>query len=286
MSKRIFLSIILSINLWGISSLMAWTGGEDNISCEEGFPAQVEPEGTSISQRINAGESFSSVSYSKPPAAKNVKKKVQQLLDTIPFYGGTYLGIDIAGIAASMFGSDTKSVEVQADVNLRNRYFPVVEIGYAQTDAESTYGTVYNSKGPYFRLGMNYKIKFRNRNESHLYVGARYAFSFFKYDVESVELTDPIWGGSSDPNLSDDIWGGSVPFRLTGVNSSAHWMELVFGVRVKVWKDFMLGWSIRYKQRFSVKDGDMSTPAYVPGFGANKGSTFGITYSVIYKLPI
>ncbi len=275
MSKRILQYIILSTSLLYILPL--------TVSAEDG--RAVAQTHTPIASAMEDMD----IAYTAPrPASStsNVKKKLQALIDTIPFYGGTYLGVDIAGVLGSMLGGDTKSIEVQADVNLKNRYFPVLEVGYAEIEAESEHGTLYNSKAPYFRLGLNYKAKYRNRSENHIYLGARYAFSIFNYDVESMEMYDPIWGGHLDPNLSDDIWGGSVPFSLKGVSSSAHWLELVVGIRAEIWKDFLMGWSVRYKQRLSVKEGDMSSPAYIPGFGENKKNTFGITYSLIYKLPL
>lgn len=214
------------------------------------------------------------------------KERERRLADTIPLFNGVYVGIDIYGIGASLFGSDTKSTEVQVDVNLKNRFFPVMEIGFADTESESEHGTYYTSKGPYFRVGLNYKMKYRNTSESHLYVGARYAFSPFKYNVESLTMTDDVWGTPpSTPNLGDDIWGGSVPFRIQDESTSAHWAELVFGLRAQVWKNFMMGWSVRLKQRLGVGKGDQSEPAFIPGFGENKTTTLGVTYSLIYKLP-
>ena len=215
------------------------------------------------------------------------KKLEKAASDTLPLYGGIYVGADLYGIGAHLFGSDTKSGEVQIDVNLKNRFFPVVEAGYAQTETASEYGTLYKSRGPYFRLGLNYKIKYKNPSESHLYVGLRYGFAPFKYDVESIPIVDDLFGEApGNPNLSDDIWGGSVPFRVEDASGKAQWAEIVFGLRVQVWKNFLMGWSLRYKQRLGNDGLATAPPAYIPGFGENKKSAVGITYSVVYKLPL
>lgn len=274
MNKRIFQFIILSISLLCSGVLPVFATGEDL--------------GGSASPAISGRKEYDFLRAPvSPPISEEAKRKMRKLAaDTIPFFNGVYLGLDIVGMASSLFGSDTKSVEVQADVNLKNRFFPVLEIGYSQTEAESDYGTYYKTQAPYFRLGLNYKMKYRNTSESHLFLGVRYAFSFFTYDVESIELSDPIWGGSTNPNLEDDIWGGSVAFRLKGESSSAHWMEFLGGIRVQVWKQFLIGWTIRYKQRFSLGKGEFSEPAFIPGFGESKKNQFGVTYSLIYKLPI
>jgi len=101
----------------------------------------------------------------------------------------------------------------------------------------------------------------------------------------SSAMTDPLWGGTLNPNISDDIWGGSVPFSIKDQKCTAHWAELILGIRVQIWKDFMMGWSLRYKRRFAVSGNKQAPPDYVPGYGSNGSSTFGGTYSLIYKLP-
>lgn len=214
------------------------------------------------------------------------RKRAAAAADTIPLYGGTYVGMDLYGIGASFFGSDTKSSELQVDVNLKNRFFPVVEIGYAKTEMVSEYGSHYQSRGAYFRVGMNYKIKYKNTSESHIFFGIRYGWSPFKYDVESITIYDGLFGeGPYNPNLSDDIWGGSVPFHEEGMSGSGQWGEVVLGLRAQVWENFLMGWSLRYKRRFGYSGADTAIPAYIPGFGENDTSAIGITYSVIYKLP-
>lgn len=216
------------------------------------------------------------------------KKKLEAAAgDTLPFYGGTYIGVDLYGVGAPLLGSDTKSGEVQLDVNLKNRFFPTVEAGYASTEMVSEYGTHFQSKGAYFRIGLNYKIKYKNPSESHIFVGLRYGFTpSFKYDVESVPISDDLFGeGPANPNLSDDIWGGSVPFRVEGATGSGHWAEIVLGLRAQVWKNFLMGWSLRYKLRLGYSGLSNATPSYLPGFGENEGTAIGITYSLIYKLP-
>lgn len=48
-------------------------------------------------------------------------------------------------------------------------------------------------------------------------VGLRYAATSFKYDVESLAVSDPEYGGSlGNPNLIDGIWGGSLPLTIKG----------------------------------------------------------------------
>nr|WP_320037936.1 DUF6048 family protein [uncultured Bacteroides sp.] len=203
---------------------------------------------------------------------KGQKKVISKIpKEVLPLYNGTFVGVDLYGIGSKAFGGDFLSSEVSVDVNLKNRFFPVVELGYGKVDKNNN-NISYKSSAPYFRIGMDYNLMFKKKSLSHMYIGARYGFTALSYDVKST-------------GLDDDIYPGEVPFEYTGEKTTAHWMELVGGIRAEVFKNVLMGWSLRYKAKISVKDNVHSTPWYIPGFGENKSSTFGITYSLIYKLP-
>ena len=94
-------------------------------------------------------------------------------------------------------------------------------------------------------------------------------------------ITDPIWPGqTSNPDIVDGIWGGSLPYRHTGLKGSMQWFELVAGVRVQIFKDFMMGWTVRKKYKTSSSISEYANPWYVPGFGKYGDSQMGITYSL------
>lgn len=204
-----------------------------------------------------------------------------------PLYNGTYVNVDLYGVGSKLLGGDFLSSEISIDVNLKNRFFPVLELGYGSTDAWNERGTRYKSSAPFFRVGMNYNTMYKKANENHLYVGVRYAMSSVSYDIQSTTLEDPLWGESiGNPNLDDPIWGGYLPqFDHKGLKATMHWFELVAGVRVKIYKDFLMGWSFRMKYRISSSPSQYGDPWYIPGFGTYDTSTMGITYSLIYKLP-
>lgn len=211
----------------------------------------------------------SPVKAQQTPEAGKVKIEEEK----IPLYNGISIGMDLFGIGSKLFGGDFLSSEVSIDANLKNRFFPVIEIGYGHTDAtDDDYGIHYKSSAPYARIGLDYNTMSKKRSDSFLFVGMRYGFTAFKYDVQA-------------PDLQDPIWGGSVPFNYNGISSRAHWMELLVGIKVKIVKNFRMGWTLRYKARFSVKDDINSTPWYIPGYGSNKSTNFGFTYNLIYKLP-
>ena len=206
-------------------------------------------------------------------AQENQKKDVKVEPKIIfPLYNGTFVGLDMYGLGNQIFGNKFETAEISADVNLKNKYFPVLELGYGKTDTEQD-GISYKSSAPYFRIGVNYNMMFKKKSPNYLYLGARYGFSAFSYDVVK------------SSGVTDDIYSGTVPFSYTGEKSNAHWMELLVGIRAQIYKDFFLGWSLRYKAKISAKDNLNTSPWYIPGYGQNKSTGFGVTYSLIYKLP-
>jgi hypothetical protein len=103
---------------------------------------------------------------------------------------------------------------------------------------------------------------YKKQRENHLFVGFRYGASSFNYDVETTPLQDPIWPGqTSNPDIVDGIWGGSLPYRHTGLKGSMQWFELVAGVRVQIFKDFMMGWTVRK----NIKPHHPSVNMLIPG---------------------
>lgn len=222
------------------------------------------------------------------PKRDQKKNKVVEV-DTIPFYNGTYIGVDLYGPGSKLLGSDFMSSEVSIAVNLKNKFIPTIEFGMGGTDTWSETGIHYKSKAaPFFRIGVDYNTMAKKKEKnSYLYVGLRYAFSSFKYDVSTMPAGDPIWGDViGNPSLEDDYWGGSVPFSHLGMKGSVQWLEIVVGVKVRIYKNFNMGWSVRMKYKTSASTGEYGDPWYVPGYGKFKSNNMGITYSLIYKLPL
>ena len=47
-----------------------------------------------------------------------------------------------------------------------------------------------------------------------------------------------------------------------------------------------MGWSVRMKYKTKASTGEYGDPWYVPGYGKFISNNMGITYSLIYKLPL
>lgn len=207
--------------------------------------------------------------------AQEIKILSEDKEEELPFYQGLMVGVDVSGLASKAFGSDAFSSEISIHANLKNRFFPVVEIGYGKTDTTGEETNIhYQTSAPFFRVGMDYNVFYKKPHlPGYFTVGLRYGFSSFTYDMQSPDLVDPNWGHTS------------ISVTYNDVKSNAGWLELVLGMKTQVYKDFYMGFTVRYRARQSMKKHENTEPYYIPGYGRGKTSNFGITYSLSYRLP-
>ncbi len=209
------------------------------------------------------------------PATMHAQEKSETSKSIDLSFNGIGVSADLFGFAYSLL-DDYTSAELAIEANLGNRIYPIFEagLGWCDTTDETTL-IHYKAKAPYYRVGINYNF-FTNEEkpdpDHYIYGLARFAWSNFKYDVNTPPITDPVWGGQASLALSD-------------VDGSCSWAEIGAGIKVKIAKGFHMGWSIRYKVRINQEKGPNSNMWYIPGYGANKSTCFGGTYSLIYEIP-
>ena len=184
---------------------------------------------------------------------------------------GFYLSADAFGYIYPLFVQDKYySAEVSLTANLKNRFFPVVEAGVGYTDMVSQlYSIGYSTRAPYYRVGMDYNMQYKDNKPGYIYLGARVGYTAFKYTVDAPSLVDPVWGDE-------------VPVSFVDVPSRAVWAEAVGGVRAEIVKNFYMGWSLRYKYLFLKGNMAHGGPWYIPGFGTGKKASLGATYTLSY----
>jgi hypothetical protein len=191
--------------------------------------------------------------------------------DTIPFFRGMAVSADLAGAGMLMF-SDYGQYEAALRINLKDTYFPIIELGIGKADHKDDVTKLsYNTSAPYARIGIDFNLM-KNRHDAYrLYGGIRYAYTKFKFDLFHPGLGDPVWGGVSE-------------YRADNVSCYYHWLEFVFGVDAKIWGPIRLGWSARYRRRILHDDGTVGNMWYVPGFGKQGSSRMGATFNIIFEI--
>ena len=200
-------------------------------------------------------------------SAQGLKQQTEHP-DTTRFFRGLQVMADVVG-PIQLAVSDYGQYEAALRINFKDKYFLVFELGYGTANHEDDPVThvVYKTSAPYGKVGMDFNIMKNKHDIYRVYIGARYAFTTFKYDVASPVLTDPVW---KDP----------AAIQLNNVSASYHWAEL----DAKIWGPLHLGWSVRYRRRLAHNDGESGNVWYVPGFGKTGNSRLGGTFNIIINL--
>lgn len=206
-----------------------------------------------------------------PAASRKKEKKPKQ---EYPLVNGLMVGVDLFEPVSMLFGQSYGGYEASVELDLKNRFFPIWEfgIGRANNTPEDMNFTYVGKPALYNRIGMNYNFTYGGKSPNFFTAGFRYGFSSFKYDIEDI-------------TIRSNYWGEEFHEQILNQQSSAHWLELVAGIRVKIVAGFFMGWSFRYKFLLSQKKNVQSNPWYIPGYGPETGSV-GLTYSIYYKLPL
>ena len=114
----------------------------------------------------------------------------------VPFFNGIAVSADLVGPVMLLVG-DYGQYEAELRVNLKNKYFPVVELGYGKADADDAATRLsYKTKAPYGRVGMDFNLLKNKRDVNRLYGGLRYAYTSYKFDLFCPGVTDPTWRSS------------------------------------------------------------------------------------------
>ena len=136
--------------------------------------------------------------------AQNQQKKMDAVTeDTIPLFRGMTVGVDIIGPVQLMV-SDYGQYEASLRINLKDKYYPIFELGYGKADASDESTRInYKTSAPYFRIGVDWNLLKNKHDVYRLFGGFRYGFTSFKYDVSAPPVSDPVWGGEASYGAED-----------------------------------------------------------------------------------
>lgn len=185
---------------------------------------------------------------------------------------GLSLGVDASTPIVKMLGGKVWGTEAVLRVSLRNKFFPVAELGYARYDATHDQTDIrYKTGAPYLRLGIDMNMLRDKTQSNRLLVGARLGYTTYKFDTQGPGVTDPLWGTSR-------------PLDYQGLSSNRLWLEFVVGLEAEVLRGFHMGFNVRYKSKFKESVPAEATPYYIPGFGKGESSAFTLTYYLTFDL--
>lgn len=204
----------------------------------------------------------------------------QQKMDTVKTKQsyGLRVGVDLIKPIISYLDDESKGLELVGDMRVFRNYYAAVELGYEDKISKEDYLN-FTTKGSYIKAGVNYNA-YKNWKgmTNEIYVGVRYGFSLFNQTLNSYT-----------PNVKGTYF---IPIEVLPNTEfkdlSAHWTELVFGLKAETLKNLYLGFSVSFKIMVSTKEPTNFKNLYVPGFNNVylNDTGFGVNYTLSYLIPI
>ncbi len=184
------------------------------------------------------------------------------------------IGLNIFDGVMMLFGQKHGGFDINLSLPLWNWLCPAAEIGlgFAHNSPDDGNFTYDSKPAVYAKIGADYNFLYKSNPDYRVFIGLRCGFSSFSYSVRDITITSGYWGETLHP-------------EITGQRSTAFYGEALAGLQVKIYRNFSMGWTMRYKFKFHFSDGSASRPWYIPGYGA-RDNGFGATFSLIYNLPI
>lgn len=195
---------------------------------------------------------------------------------------GIRLGVDISKPIRSFFDKDYFGIELSGDYRYNYRYYFAAELGKERKKTTTDYFN-FTTDGQYLKLGIDYN-GYDNwyGMQNLIYVGARYGFSQFRQEVNSYTLhtLHHYWQENTQGNIAN--------IQTSYNGRTGHWLELLVGVKVELFKNLYAGASVRFSKILYQKKNDFPN-FWMPGVGRVwENGTYGINYNytISYLIPL
>ena len=191
---------------------------------------------------------------------------------------GIRAGIDLSK-QIRMLTEEYSGLSLYGDIKIKERLFIVAELGNDQKTIETEN---INSKlsGSYIKTGFNYNL-YNNLPglNNEIYVGLRYSKSLFKNELIDYSIYN-----------KDRFWNDQRILEYKEFdNLKSSWLEFVVGFNSEIKNNLFMGLSLRLNRMLKQDIPENFTNRFIPGFNKvteNNNFGTGITYSVIYQIPI
>ena len=182
---------------------------------------------------------------------------------------GVRIGTDLIAIGKTIFDSPLTGWELNADVDF-GRYYLALDYG-ASSRKDSLDNGYYENDGRYFRAGVDVNFMLSDPDKNMFFLGFRYGRSSFSENLTYETVVDDF---------------GTIQHTLSNPAAKAGWVELVTGLRVKIWKSIWMGYTGRMKFLPSVNNNPGFETYDIPGYGKTAKSIYwGFNYQIFYRIP-
>jgi len=207
------------------------------------------------------------------------EKKKDTIIPRTERYG-LRVGADLYKIARSFYDDDYKGFEITADYRYSKRIYIAGELGNENKTTDEPQLN-FTTKGSFFKLGADYNM-YENwlDMENMITIGARYGFSSFSQKLNSYKIYN------ANPYFADDSNFINDSREFNGL--SAHWLEIVAGVKAEILNNVFLGFSLRLNYLLTQKEPNDFENLYIPGYNRTYDGKFGVgfNYSISYFIPL
>ena len=191
---------------------------------------------------------------------------------------GLRVGLDLNKVARGFYEDRYTGMEISADYRVAPSYYLAGEFGH-----ENKYTTDEqlnsNAQGSYFKVGFDYNA-YENwlDMENMIYIGMRYGAATFSQTLEKYRIYDR--------NIYFPEQWVTTNQKQSGL--SAQWLEVVVGVKAKLFNNFFLGFSARVNRLVTQQKPENFDNLYIPGFNRTYDGDFGVgfNYTLSYFIPI
>ncbi|AWH86247.1 hypothetical protein HYN59_14510 [Flavobacterium album] len=191
---------------------------------------------------------------------------------------GLRLGIDLHRLTRSFYDDGFRALEIVGDYRLTKKFYAAAELGnvdYTVNDAQLNFTT----KGNYLKVGFDYNAYDNWLDmENMIYVGFRYGFASFSQNLNSYKTYESS-GYFDEVTVYPDT-------KYSGL--TAHWIEVVGGLKAEVFDNIYIGFSFRLNNLLTDKKPVDFDNLYIPGFNRTYSGKFGVgfNYTVSYFIPL
>lgn len=184
------------------------------------------------------------------------------------------IGLDIWDPVMRLLGQEYGVGSAWVRASFNNRFFPLLEagLGRANITPDGSNFTFHSPLSPFFKVGFDYNIFYNNNPAYALLVGLRYGFTPYKWSVDNVTVPGTYW---DDPSS----------FAIPSQSSTAGFLEISLGVRVKLIGPLSAGWQFKFRSILHESKNIHGEPMYIPGFGKRSSPVSG-AFSLIFTIPM
>lgn len=223
--------------------------------------------------------SFNALAQNEAPDTTSVAPKTYRY--------GIRVGTDLHKLSRSLYDSNYKGFEIVADYRLTKKLYAAAELG--NDDMTVDEGRInFTAKGSYIKLGFDFNA-YENwlDMENMIYAGVRYGFSTFNQNLNSYTIyqNSDVLNSATSTNYFEDV---TLYPNQEFSDLSAHWVEVIGGIKTELFDNLFLGFSVRLKTLIANKKPDGFDNLYIPGFNRTYAGSFGagFNYTVSYFIPL